>query len=188
MSDISESIIMRWLDRFGPLPENLLYTLVGHDNQYALTKILKSNQYSRSLSFQNDIVSTRNSYYLDTKTVDALWVLTEMIDNVNPVNINTAPAPSQVFFIRNSKKNNDTKCYEIAVFYHGEENMLRTLVLDSATHYIFVIPSCDDIDTFMAQIKRLHLPCSQFRFAVLEYADRKKKPVISMFKVEEGAA
>ena len=188
MSDISESIIMRWLDRFGPLPETLLYTMVGEKNQYALNKILKSNQYTRSLSFQNDIVSTRNSYYLDTKTVDALWVLSEMIENVDPVNINSAPAPSQVFFIRTSKKTNETKCYEIAVFYKGEENKLRTLVVDSYTNYIFVIPSCEAIDTFMTQINRLNIPCSQFRFAVVEHQDKKKRPVVNIYKIEEGAA
>lgn len=188
MSDISESIIMRWLDRFGPLPETLLYAMAGPKNQYALEKILKSNQYSRSLSFQNDIISTRNSYFLDTKTVDALWVLTEMIDSVDPVNINTAPAPSQVFFIRTSKKTNETKCYEIAVFYEGEENKLRTLVLDSSTNYIFVIPSCDAIDAFMTQINRLHLPCNQFRFAVVEHPEKRKKPIVNMYKVEAGVA
>ena len=182
MSDFSENIVIRWLDRFGPLPKSLLFSLAGGKNAFTLKKILRQSGYTRSLSIQNDIISTRNNYFSDSKNVDALWVLSEMIESVNPININTAPAPSQVFFLKNTKRG-DTKCYEIAVFYKGEEATIRTLSIEYDTKYIFVIPSCDDIDLYMEQINRIHLPCNQFLFAVLEYASRRGKPVINTYKV-----
>ena len=187
MSDISESIIMRWLDRFGPLPETLLYTMVGEKNQYALNKILKSNQYgfiNTRAAYSGDV----NIYGLPTqlRCYSYSWeeqrrLFTGKLPKMSDTQ-KEAYENSNAVLVMNNWDN------EIAVFYKGEENKLRTLVVDSYTNYIFVIPSCEAIDTFMTQINRLNIPCSQFRFAVVEHQDKKKRPIVNIYKIEEGAA
>lgn len=184
---INEAILIKWLSMYGCLPVVLLNALVGDNNKLILPGVirrLKQQGTIQSFSVAKDEQFVRlNAHYpLDHKKVDALWVLSKFTDNISSFDHVSAQFPSQIFFLKNNTAGK--KQYEIAVFYQDDIGYIRMLDIDDHLNYILVIPSENDIDAYVKQLKQTDMKSNQVLFACVDSKSTSVVPDIRFFKVD----
>lgn len=167
-----EKLILKWLSQYEALPKEQVIRLLNHKPRLTAEKII------RGLHKQNRISYLSGGYYIgsdprakpDQRMIQALWVLTQFGDKVNPMAHMPAAFPSQVFFIK------DSVGYEILVLREGEQHLTMLLQPQENMKYIIVLPE-------ISLGKKLHLPDVPCLFAVLTYG-RTDIPEVKFYKQE----
>ncbi len=153
-----EQLILRWLSQYGALPKDLVIQMMTHKGSKTVERII------RGLYKQNRISYLSGGYYIsvdprakpDQRVIQALWVLTQFGDRVDPMSHMPAAFPSQVFFIK------DGVGYEILVLREGEPHLTMLLQPQEDRKYIIVLPE-------PSLRRKLQLPEVPCLFAVLTY-------------------
>lgn len=167
-----EMLILRWLSQYEALPKEQVIRLMNHKPRLTAEKII------RGLHKQNRISYLNGGYYIgstskakpDQRTIQALWVLAQFGDKVDPMSHIPAAYPSQVFFIKEGIG------YEILVLREGEQHLSRLLQPQNEVKYIIVLPE-------IGMGRKLWLPDAPCLFAVLSY-DRSDIPEVKFYKQE----
>ncbi len=152
-----EQHVVKWLSQYGVLTKAQIIRLLQKPNATA-DRIIKN------LKKQRQIADVSGGYYIgldslckpDQRTLLAIWVLLEFIQDVEPMAHYPAVYPSQIFFLK------ENMGYEIVVLYEGEGSLLRLLQPQDDLKYIIVVPHIS-----MAQ--ELVLPKAPCIFATVEF-------------------
>ena len=153
-----EQLVLRWLSQYEALPRDLVIAMLTHKTKPTAQKII------RGLYKQNRIFYLSGGYYISAdprakpnqKIIQALWVLIQFGDRVDPMSHMPAAFPSQVFFMK------DGVGYEILVLREGEQHLTMLLQPQEDRKYILVLPE-------ISMGKNIHLPDVPCLFAVLMY-------------------
>lgn len=167
-----EKLILKWLSQYEALPKEQVIRLLNHKPRFTAEKII------RGLYKQNRISYLSGGYYIasdprakpDERMIQALWVLIQFGDKVDPMAHMPAAYPSQVFFIK------DGIGYEILVLREGEQHLSMLLQPQEDMKYIIVVPE-------IGLGKKLRLPDVPCLFAVLSYG-RTDIPEVKFYKQE----
>jgi len=169
-----EKLILQWLSQYEALPKELVIRLLNHKPRLTAEKII------RGLQKQNRISYLNGGYYIgsdprakpDQRMIQALWVLAQFGDRVDPMSHIPAAFPSQVFFIKEGIG------YEILVLREGEHHLSMLLQPQEDRKYIIVLPD-------ISLGRKLHLPDVPCLFAVLSYG-RTDIPEVKFYKQESN--
>ena len=145
-----EKYLIKWLSQYGALPKSQLIRMLKKPKSTA-EKIIKN------LKREMRIEDVGGGYYLgldslckpDQRTIIAVWVLLQFIEQVDPMAHYPAVYPSQLFFLK------DNIGYEIVVLYEGETNLLKLLQPAEDLKYIIVLP----VISMAEQLKLPKVPC-----------------------------
>lgn len=167
-----EKLILKWLSQYEALPKELVIHLLHQKPRATTERII------RSLYKQNRISYLSSGYYIgsgpkakpDLKMIQALWVLIQFSDKVDPKAHMPAAFPSQVFFMK------DGVGYEILVLRAGEHHLTRLIQFQENMKYIFVLPE-------ISMGKQLMLPDAPCLFAMLSHGST-EIPEVKFYKQE----
>ena len=164
-----EQTVLQWLSQYGALSKPQVVKILQTPKKEA-ERLIKH-------LIQNDRISEiSGGYYYgldeyckpDQKTITAVWVLLQFIDEMIPMAHYPTNFPSQLFFIWNNTE------YEIVVLREGEENIPRLLRGDDNVNYIIVLPH-------IAMAKNLKKPNGKFCIATVNYKGS-AEPEVSFYK------
>ncbi len=152
-----EKYLIKWLSQYGALPKSQLIRMLKKPKSTA-EKIIKN------LKREMRIEDVGGGYYLgldslckpDQRTIIAVWVLLQFIEQVDPMAHYPAVYPSQLFFLK------DNIGYEIVVLYEGETNLLKLLQPAEDLKYIIVLP-------VISMAEQLKLPKAPCLFATVDF-------------------
>ena len=152
-----EKYLIKWLSQCGALPKSQLIRMLKKPKSTA-EKIIKN------LKREMRIEDVGGGYYLgldslckpDQRTIIAVWVLLQFIEQVDPMAHYPAVYPSQLFFLK------DNIGYEIVVLYEGETNLLKLLQPAEDLKYIIVLP-------VISMAEQLKLPKAPCLFATVDF-------------------
>ena len=152
-----EKYLIKWLSQYGALPKSQLIRMLKKPKSTA-EKIIKN------LKREMRIEDVGGGYYLgldslckpDQRTIIAVWVLLQFIEQVDPMAHYPAVYPSQLFFLK------DNIGYEIVVLYEGETNLLKLLRPAEDLKYIIVLP-------VISMAEQLKLPKAPCLFATVDF-------------------
>ena len=152
-----EKYLIKWLSQYGALPKSQLIRMLKKPKSTA-EKIIKN------LKREMRIEDVGGGYYLgldslckpDQRTIIAVWVLLQFIEQVDPMAHYPAAYPSQLFFLK------DNIGYEIVVLYEGETNLLKLLQPAEDLKYIIVLP-------VISMAEQLKLPKAPCLFATVDF-------------------
>lgn len=167
-----EKYVVKWLSQYGALAKTQLIRMLRKPKPTA-EKILKN------LKKEQRIEDVSGGYYLgldsmsqpNQRTILAVWVLLEFIDQVDPMAHYPAVYPSQLFFLKNNIG------YEIVVLYEGEESLLRLLSPEDDLKYIIILPH-------ISMASNLKLPKAPCLFATVDFQGE-EEPEITFYSEEE---
>ena len=168
-----EKHVLYMLSQYGPLLIPQLHKFLHNKSSRQQARIVKN---LRRYHYAYDI---GNGRYLgsdpvgkpDPKNVDAVWVLLQFIENIEPTGHFSANVPAQIFFIK------DGIGYEIIVLYEDEDYLLRLIQPRKNTKYIIVIPD-------MKMVEDLVLPDAPCLFATID-KEIEKEPIITFYSPED---
>ncbi len=130
-----ERNVLNWLGEYGPLTKMQIKKLLNKEKDSVSDKIIKNLLHFKMMT------EVRGCYYgldkhhqVDDNNVKAVWVLTELINKVEPQNHQRGDYPAQIYFISGENE------YEIVVVNEGEESRLKLLQPTEYTRYILVVP------------------------------------------------
>ena len=167
-----EQYVLQWLSQYGALPRAQLLRLLKKP-QSTGEKILRNLKRSLLIS------DVSGGYYLgtdamskpDQRTILAIWVLLEFIDQVDAQAHYPAVYPAQLFFLK------ENVGYEIVVLYDGEQHLMRLLQpQEDDLKYIIVVPHIS-----MAQ--SLYVPKVPCLYATVDFEGR-EEPHITFYSEE----
>ena len=152
-----EKYLIKWLSQYGALPKSQLIRMLKKPKSTA-EKIIKN------LKREMRIEDVGGGYYLgldslckpDQRTIIAVWVLLQFIEQVDPMAHYPAVYPSQLFFLK------DNIGYEIVVLYEGGTNLLKLLQPAEDLKYIIVLP-------VISMAEQLKLPKAPCLFATVDF-------------------
>lgn len=152
-----EQYVLQWLSQYGALPKAQLLRLLKKPPSTG-EKILRNLKRSLLIS------DVGGGYYLgtdamskpDQRTILAVWVLLEFIDQVDAQAHYPAVYPAQLFFLK------ENVGYEVIVLYEGEEHLLKLLRPEEDLKYIIVLP-------FAGMVSKLKLPPVPCLFATVDF-------------------
>lgn len=167
-----EQHVVKWLSQYGPLPKTQIIRMLKKSPAIA-ERIL------RGLKKRMMIAGISGGYYLgldtmcrpDQRTILAIWVLLQFIEQVEPMAHYPASYPSQLFFLK------ENIGYEIVVLYEGEEHLLRLLRPENDLKYIIVLPH-------IAAVKNLKLPNAPCLFATVDFRGE-EEPEVTFYTEEK---
>ena len=169
-----EKHILYMLAQYGPLLIPQLHKFLHNKTNHQQARIVKN------LRRYHYAYAIGDGRYLgadpvgkpDPKNVDAVWVLLQFIDNIEPTGHFAANIPAQIFFMK------DGIGYEIIVLYDDEDYLLRLVQPKKDTKYIIVIPD-------MKMAESIDLPDAPCLFATIEKGPE-KEPIITFYSPEDS--
>lgn len=155
-----EQLVLRWLSEYGPMTKEMIQRLLHYKPKETVSRILSGLKRRRYITeIENHRYLAINPYCkVDPRMHEALWVLFQFAEHVEPHAHRTAEAPAQIFFLK------EQFGYEIVVLHEQEDHLLKLLRPQPGAKYIFVIPNLE-----FAEL--LQIPDVPHLFATIEYGD-----------------
>lgn len=164
-----EQLIVRWLTEYGPLTKGMLRTLLHYKTSTTVGRILASLRRRKYITEIEDgrYYATDKFSKVDSRMHEALWILFQFTEHIEPNAHRTAEAPAQIFFLK------EKTGYEIVVLHEEEDHLVTLLRPQPKTKYIFVIPNLE----FAEKLRLPDVPCL---FATIEHGEN-EMPQISFY-------
>lgn len=161
-----ERLVVTWLSYYGALPKGLIRRLLYYKSSDTVGRILMGLKRRKYITQLKD-----SQYYAidryckpDQRMIQAIWILLQFVQQIDPFAHKQASPPSQIFFLK------EKTVYEIIVLYEGEDHLVRLLQPNEDTKYIIVVPNLEFAD-------KLILPNAPCLFATIEPTDREAPKV-----------
>lgn len=161
-----EQLIIRWLTQYGPMTKGMIGKLLHYKSSDTVGRILiglKRRNYI-TMTADHSCFATDRFSQIDPKMHEALLVLFQFVEQIDPNTHYAADLPAQIFFLK------ENTGYEIVVLHSEEDHLLKLLQHREGMKYIFVIPNLE-----FAYL--LQLPDAPCLFAIIEDSDRDIPPV-----------
>ena len=162
-----EQMILQWLCQYEVMTLDQAISLLSHKTNSVANKIIRGMRKQHLISFVHagTCIGAYPKSVADPKIIDALWILVQYADQINPYEHHAATYPAQIFFLKEGIG------YKIVVLNEGEEHLVRLLESNEDTRYIFVVPN----EAMIPQITPPDAPCI---FAVIQRNESRIPEVI----------
>lgn len=162
-----EKIVLHWISQYGAILLEQAICLLQHKPRATAMKIIRGLQKQHLISYIHGglYIGVSPLSKPDPKIIDAIWILLQFIESINPMDHHPASYPSQIYFLK------DNTGYEILVLNEGEQKVPTLIHPDDDMKYIIVVPSPD-------MIPATSIPDAPVIFATVEYKDAEHPQVL----------
>ena len=156
-----EHLIVRWLSQYGPMTKGMIRMLLHYKPSDTVSRILSGLVRYRKIA----MIEGHKYYAIDRyctvvpKMHEALCVLFQFAETIDPRSHQIADSPSQIRFVQGKT------IYEIIVLTREEEHLTHFLHPEKNKIFLIVVPDMDFADT-------LWIPDAQCIFVTLEQTGR----------------
>lgn len=153
-----EQYLVKWLSQYGAMTKRQLVRMLHTKSEPAAERII-GNLLRRHIAVRVGgglFISLSPTYVPEQKMSQAVWVLTQFIQSIDPLDHYPTTHPSQIFFLK------ENIGYEIIVLEDGEQHLCRLLQPTEDTKYIIVLPDISMADS-------LPLPDAPCLFATVQH-------------------
>ncbi|MBO5659762.1 MAG: hypothetical protein J6R98_01840 [Bacteroidaceae bacterium] len=156
-----EHLIVRWLSQYGPMPKGMIRKLLHYKPSDVVSRILSGLVRYRKIA----MIENHKYYAIDRyctlipKMHEALCVLLQFAETIDPRSHQIADSPSQIRFAQGNT------FYEIIVLTRDEEHLTHLLHPEKNKTFLIVVPDMDFAET-------LWIPDCHCIFVTLEQTSR----------------
>lgn len=153
-----EKMVLHWISQYGVILLEQAICLLQHKPRATAMKIIRGLQKQHLISYIHGglYIGASPLSKPDPKIIDAIWILLQFVENINPMDHHPASYPSQIYFLK------ENSGYEILVLNEGEQKLPTLIDPMEDMKYIIVVPTPDMIPVTA-------VPDAPVIFATVEY-------------------